>query len=90
MEMLVSTHPKQCGSSVASHSIQCARWNTKNDHDIGTQTHAQDCELISHSPNVLFVAFKGTNLCSDILKLYLGAFFLKIMFKSYHNSDSLV
>ncbi len=47
-------------------------------------------ELTSHSRNDLFVAFEGTNLCSDILKLYLGASFLRIMSKSHHSSDILV
>ncbi len=42
------------------------------------------------SPNALFVVFEGFNVCSDILKLYSGAFFLKIMSKSLHNSDILV
>ncbi len=54
-------------SSVASNCNQCARYrNTKNDHDIGTQTHIQDFELTSHSPNALFVAFESTNLCANI------------------------
>ncbi len=52
--------------------------------------NVQNFELTLHSPNVLFVAFENTNLYSDILKLYLGAFFLKIMYKSHHNTDMLV
>ncbi len=50
MEMLVSSHPKECSSSVASHCDECARYkNTESDHDIGTQTHTKDIELTSHS-----------------------------------------
>ncbi len=91
-DMLISTRPKQCNSSTASHCNHCARFsNTRNDHKIGTQIHAQDFQFTSHSPNVLFVAFEDTNLCFDILKLYLcGFFFMKTMSKSHRNSDILV
>ncbi len=60
MKMLVPTHQKQYSSPAASHCNQCARYrNTKNDHDIGTQTNTQVFKLISHSLNILFVAFEG-------------------------------
>ncbi len=72
MEMLVSTHPMQCSSSVASHYNLCARYrNTKNDHEI--QTHAPDFERTSYSSSVLFVAFEGINLCP--FKIIFGCFF---------------
>ncbi len=46
--MLVSTHPKQCSLTVASHCNRDARYrNKKNNHDIGTQIHAQDFQLVT-------------------------------------------
>ncbi len=45
---------------------------------------------LPHTHPILFAAFEGTNLRSDILKLHLGAFFLKIISKSHRNSDILV
>ncbi len=75
MELLVSTHPKQYSSSVGSPCNQCARYrNTKSEPNIRTQTQAQDFEPASHLPYVLLVALKGTNFCSNILKLNLDAF----------------
>ncbi len=86
--MRVSTHPKQCSSSAASHCNQCTRYrSTKNDHDSGTPTHIHNFKRTSHLTNVLFVPFEGTNLWSKVLKLYLGSFFLKIMSKSLEKSN---
>ncbi len=60
--MLVPAHLKQCSSSTASHCNECARYrNTKNDHDIGTQTHAQDFELTRTLTRVVRLGDKSQN-----------------------------
>ncbi len=73
MEMFPTTLRKQCSSSALSHCNQGVRYkNRKIDHDIATQTHAQDFEVISHSPNVLFVPFEGTNFVFRHFKIISG------------------